>query len=177
MSQHDHRHAHPRAAEAEPAWVHGHPHEPNPAPPSPAATFIVRLPAETADRLATQTTWQAADLHQLPATSVRDCYIVSTGHGISGPFTFDGVRLLDFIAHLGVVEWQTVDVISGDGFGTRLQRRELEADPPQRPSLLAYTRNGQPLRREDGLVRLIVPTEKEDALKQVKWVAEIVIRH
>ena len=29
--------------------------------------------------------------------------------------------------------------------------------------------------RAEGLVRLIVPTEKADALKQVKWVAEIVV--
>ncbi|MCB0075748.1 MAG: molybdopterin-dependent oxidoreductase [Caldilineaceae bacterium] len=48
-------------------------------------------------------------------------------------------------------------------------------DPPTRPSLLAITLDGQPLTREQGLVRLIVPTETDDALKQVKWVAEIVV--
>lgn len=167
---------HHQPAAAEPAWVHGHPHEPNPAPPSPDAAFVVRLSAALSVESVSQTTWQAADLHRLPYTLVRDCYIVSTGHGTSGPFSFGGVRLLDFMANLGIDAWQQVDVISADGFGTRLTRHMLAADPLHHPSLLAYMRNDQPLRREDGLVRLIVPTEKDDALKQVKWVAEMVVR-
>ena len=165
-----HRHSSPAG---EPDWLHGHPHEPNPAPPSPDATFTVRVDAPAPQ--AFQSLWPVADLHALPATTVSDCYIVSTGHGTSGPFTFGGVRLLDFIAHLGIPAWQQVDVISADGFGTRLTRAELRQDPPHHPSLLVYQRNGQSLRREEGLVRLIVPTEKDDALKQVKWVAEIVV--
>ena len=165
-------HQHPAAA-VEPTWIHGHPHEPNPAPPSPAATFTVRVDGATPHTF--QQLWQVADLYALPATTVSDCYIVSTGHGTSGPFTFGGVRLLDFIAHLGIPTWQQIDVISADGFGTRLTKDELAQDPAHHPSLLVYQRNGQPLRREEGLVRLIVPTEKDDALKQVKWVAEIVV--
>jgi hypothetical protein len=34
---------------------------------------------------------------------------------------------------------------------------------------------GQPLTREQGLVRMIVPSERDDALRQVKWVGKIVI--
>jgi hypothetical protein len=41
--------------------------------------------------------------------------------------------------------------------------------------LLATARDGIPLTRADGLVRLIDPRETNDALRQVKWVAEIVI--
>lgn len=167
-------HQHPPAV-TEPAWLHGHPHEPNPAPPSPDATFIVRIASAIERPSSFQTQWSVADLYALPATTVSDCYIVSTGHGTSGPFTFAGVRLLDFIEHLGIPNWQQVDLISADGFGTRLAKDELAQDPPHHPSLLVYQRNGQPLRREEGLVRLIVPTEKDDALKQVKWVAEIVV--
>ena len=144
--------------------------------PQPTAPHRHSSPAGEPDWLhAFQSLWPVADLHALPAITVSDCYIVSTGHGTSGPFTFGGVRLLDFIAHLGIPAWQQVDVISADGFGTRLTRAELRQDPPHHPSLLVYQRNGQSLRREEGLVRLIVPTEKDDALKQVKWVAEIVV--
>jgi hypothetical protein len=35
--------------------------------------------------------------------------------------------------------------------------------------------NGQPLTRAQGLIRLIVPAETDDALRQVKWVTQIVI--
>ncbi|MEZ4676314.1 MAG: hypothetical protein R2932_18990 [Caldilineaceae bacterium] len=40
---------------------------------------------------------------------------------------------------------------------------------------MALTLDRQPLTREQGLIRLVVPTERDDALKQVKWVAEIVV--
>ena len=155
----------------EPDWVHGHPHEPNPAPPSWDTFFVVRLPGGVKRK------YDVADLHRLPLTTVSNCRIVSTGHGTSGPFTFAGVRLLDFLDHVIAtgVHWQTVDVISSDGFGTRLTHNELQNDPGERPSLLAHTLDGHPLTREQGLIRLIVPTETDDALKQVKWVAEIVV--
>lgn len=161
-----HQHSH------EPDWVHGHPHDPNPAPPSTDSRFRLRLPDGT------ERVYDVADLVHLPQTEVSDCYIISTGHESTGPFTFGGIRLLDFLGHMlaANLQWATVDVISGDGFGTRLQRAELEADPAERPSLLALTIDGQPLTREQGLIRLIVPTETDDALKQVKWVGEIVIR-
>ncbi|MEZ4618215.1 MAG: molybdopterin-dependent oxidoreductase [Caldilineaceae bacterium] len=93
------------------------------------------------------------------------------------PFTFGGVRLLAFLNHVIAtgVRWQALDVISSDRFGTRLTRDELAHDPADRPSLLALTLDRQPLTREQGLIRLVVPTERDDALKQVKWVAEIVV--
>jgi DMSO/TMAO reductase YedYZ molybdopterin-dependent catalytic subunit len=164
-------HNHDGAPQSEPAWVHGHPHEPNPAPPTWDTFFYVRLPGGVKRK------YDVADLQRLPPTKVAECYIVSTGHGTSGPFTFTGVRLLDFLQSViaAGVNWQWVDVVSCDGFGTRLTHTDLQQDPPERPALLAYTMDGQPLTREQGLIRLIVPTEKDDALKQVKWVAEIVV--
>lgn len=162
-----HHHAHSQ----EPAWVHGHAHEPNPAPPSPETTFVILLPDGVT------LTWDVSDLQQLPTTAVTDCYIVSTGHGASGPFTFAGVRLQEFLAHVlpAHQRWRTLDVVSADGFGTRLTATDLSQEQPGRPSLLAHTLDGQPLTREKGLVRLIVPTETDDALRQVKWVAQIII--
>ncbi|MCE7987963.1 MAG: hypothetical protein DYG89_42910 [Caldilinea sp. CFX5] len=155
----------------EPAWVHGHAHEPNPAPPAAATRFTVQLPDGNVS------SWDVAELQQLPTTTVADCYIVSTGHGTSGPFTFAGVRLQDFLAQvLGEnADWQQIDVISSDGFGTRLTAADLRQEAKERPSLLAHTLNGQPLTRAQGLIRLIVPTEADDALRQVKWVAQVVI--
>ena len=101
-----------------------------------------------------------------------DCYIVSTGHGTSGPFSFTGVRLRDFVEQHWPGAWTQVEVVSGDGFGTRASRAELTV-PTTRPALLAHTRDRRPLTRADGLVRLIVPGEIDDALRQVKWVAHV----
>lgn len=154
----------------EPAWLHGHAHDPNPAPPSLATSFLLQHPDGTTQVV------DLPDLTVLPATQVADCFIVSTGHGTSGPFTFTGVTLADLLrAQLPVaLSWQTVDVISADGFGTRLGAAEVLA-PTLRPILLAYEIDGAALTRTQGLVRLIVPSETDDALRQVKWVARIVI--
>ncbi len=157
---------------AEPDWVHGHPHEPNPAPPSDDVTITLTLPGGQAQRLTVET------LQSLPFTTVPDCTIVSTGHGASGPFTFGGVTLQALLSAFLPVDanWQFVDVVSGDGFGARLQREEVLDDAGGRPVLLAYMLDGAALSREAGLVRLIAPIETDDALKQVKWVAQIVVK-
>jgi DMSO/TMAO reductase YedYZ molybdopterin-dependent catalytic subunit len=155
----------------EPAWLHGHAHDPNPAPPSADPAFLIHWGES-------QTEVVTVDLlRTLPALEITDCYIVSTGHGTSGPFTFTGVRLVDLIRHLLPLDqpWQQVDVVSADGFGTRIHADELFA-PTTRPIILSYALDGAPLTREQGLVRLIVPSETDDALRQVKWVAEVRIR-
>jgi DMSO/TMAO reductase YedYZ molybdopterin-dependent catalytic subunit len=152
----------------EPAWLHGHAHEPNPEPPSPDATLIVQKPDQVEVQI------EVADLQKLPLTQVDDCWIVSTGHGASGPFTFGGARLVDLLDTLlnASVTWQYATVISADGFGTRIQAKELRT-VTLRPILLAYQMNGAALTRAQGLVRLIVPSETDDALRQVKWVGRI----
>jgi DMSO/TMAO reductase YedYZ molybdopterin-dependent catalytic subunit len=115
-------------------------------------------------------------LKHLPQTHVNECYIVSTGHGTSGPFTFGGVRLADFLAvATSGHSIDFVDVVGADGFGTRLLRAEIEDAAPERSPLLALTLDGLPLTRAGGLVRLIVPGEHDDALKQVKWVERIAL--
>lgn len=161
----------PEKLTEEPAWLHGHPHDPNPTPPSPDSSFMLCQP----DGITINVT--LADLQELPVTQVDDCWIVSTGHGRSGPFTFTGARLLDLIDQVlpsTSVTWHHVDVISADGFGTRLLAQELHT-AATRPILLSYATNHAPMTRAQGLVRLIVPSETDDALRQVKWVARVEI--
>jgi DMSO/TMAO reductase YedYZ molybdopterin-dependent catalytic subunit len=150
-------------------WLHAHAHEPNPQPPSADPTLVVVW-----EHGARQLAVQPADLRALPRTAIPGCFIVSTGHGTSGPFTFGGVRLLDVVRHaIGArTAWHVADVISADGFGTRVTAAELEQDA-LRPILLADELDGAPLTRQQGLARLIVPSETGDALRQVKWIARI----
>jgi len=187
----------------EPAWVHSHAHEPNLQTPAGDGNFVVTLPDGS------RQAFSPVDLESLPHTSVADCLIVSTGHGVSGPFTFGGVRLRDLLESvlsthaaqgtensantvadrseyrsgyrgegrsgpLQPPNWQYIDLVSVDGFGTRLTPADL-ASEGERPILLAYTKDSVPLTRAQGLVRLIVPSETDDALRQVKWLATITI--
>lgn len=141
-----------------------HSHDPNPAPPSADPAFELVLPDGRSQTITVH------DLQQLPVTSVPNCYIVSTGHGTSGPFTFIGATLLDFVRYYCPEPWSQVEVVSADGFGNRVLAVELYQPDPAGPIVLAYAMDGQPLTREQGLVRLIVPSERDDALRQVKWV-------
>lgn len=159
----------------EAAWVHGHAHDPNLLPPEGDGHFVVHTPSGQ------EIPFTTASLAQLPYSEVGGCLIVSTGHGTSGPFTFGGVLLAELLAHVlgqaagqaeGLAAWRQVDVISADGFGTRLFPAHLATGEP---ILLAYHRDGQPLTRTQGLVRLVVPAERDDALRQVKWIARIEI--
>ncbi len=144
-----------------------HSHEPNPAPPTDDPTFKLVLPNGRSQTITVQ------DLQQLPNVSVADCYIVSTGHGTSGPFTFTGATLLAFVSHYCDEPWSQVEVVSTDGFGNRVLAKELHQPDPAGPILLAHEMNGQSLTREQGLVRMIVPSERDDALRQVKWVGKV----
>lgn len=152
----------------EPAWLHPHVHEPNPVPSLTDTTFVLTRPDGTHANIT------IADLALLPQQSATDCYIVSTGHGTSGPFHFEGVAFSDLLVAYGVTDWRYADVISADNFGTRIHRHELNT-PATRPILLTLACDGAPLTRTLGLVRLIVPHEHDDALRQVKWVARIEI--
>ena len=149
-----------------------HAHDPNPAPPTLDSSFQLTLPDGTTEKVT------VTDLQALPKTIVPNCYIVSTGHGTSGPFEFAGVTLLNLVeSRLAEGQgWSEVEVISADGFGNRVQRAELLQPDPAGPILLSYLLDGQPLTREQGLVRMIVPIEKDDALRQVKWVGQLNIR-
>jgi hypothetical protein len=144
----------------EPAWLHGHAHEPNPTPPAADPALTLQRPDGS------EVTLSPADLDRLPACSVSDCYIVSTGHGRSGPFTFSGVALAVLLAAYTSPGWQEADILSADGFGNRVHAHEL-AQTTGHPILLATKLDGSPMTRGQVLVRLIVPSETDDALRQV----------
>lgn len=149
-----------------------HAHDPNPTPPSADSDFVFVGPAGN------EKTITIPELERLPQTSISGCYIVSTGHGTSGPFTFAGVTLLDLIRSRSGYDatWSQVEVISADGFGNRIIMDELLNPDPAGPVLLSIILDGQKMTREQGLVRMIVPGEKDDALRQVKWVGRIVVK-
>jgi hypothetical protein len=80
------------------------------------------------------------------------------------------------IARYAGDRWTAAMVVSADGFGTRVTAEEWRGRPRRarpRPILLAYAIDGRPLTRAEGLVRLIVPSETDEALRQIKWVGEI----
>ena len=163
-----------KAQQVEQDPLRPHAHEPNPDPPSADPTIIFVDPAGAETRITVD------DLQSLPRTSIPECYIVSTGHGTSGPYTFAGVSLLDLIqSRLAPrVSWSQVEVISADGFGNRVMATELRRPwPADRPIMLSYLRDDRKLTRRQGLVRMIVPSETDDALRQVKWVKRIVVRN
>jgi hypothetical protein len=150
-----------------------HAHEPNPEPPSADSTFILALPDGREEAITIQF------LDTFPLTFLPDSYIVSTGHGTSGPFNFGGIPLRSLLTHPAGLfpNYDHVEVISADGFGTRIYRSELKkGDGLSRPVLLAWILDGLPMSREQGAVRLVVPTETDDALRQVKWIGRINIR-
>jgi|GEM_PF-562752 len=145
-----------------------HSHDPNPAPPSPDPDFMLSLPDGKRGLI------KVENLYRLPAVTLTDCYIVSTGHGTTGPFTFAGPTLLSLIQSCTTdTDWNVVEIVSGDGFGTRVTSKELHEPSPSGPIILAYAIDGLPLERDQGLIRLIVPSERDDALRQVKWVKRI----
>lgn len=145
-----------------------HSHDPNPAPPSANPDFLLVLPDGNRCVISPD------DLRSLPQTTIPNCFIASTGHPATGPFAFTGVKLAHFVGHHWPGDWRQVEVISEDGFGTRLSAEEIRA-ATLRPILLACAIDSQPLSRAAGLVRLIVPSETSDALKQVKWIGEVKI--
>ena len=146
-----------------------HSHEPHPNPPSADPNFILQLPGQPNEQI------NPAMLVALPRTSLPQQMILSTGHPATGPFDFAGVTLLDFLrSRLDLASPAfTVEVVSGDGFGTRVRGVEVLTPDPAGPILLADSLDGGPMSRRQGLVRLLVPSEKDDALRQVKWIGEI----
>ena len=147
---------------------HKVPHEPNPVAPNGDGTFVVEF--RSAKMIITLEL-----LASLPQTEYSDCYVASTGHAKSGPYRFEGVTLRDVLTAAGVPPKAEAKVkISGaDGYEVEVST-EPENAPARSPSpLLATQRDGVKLTRELGLVRVIVPTETEDALLQLKWIKTI----
>jgi len=152
------------------------PHRHDPNLQTPAGDGSLRLLPSGGNPL----TIAVADLRRLPLREIPRFTIVSTGHGTSGPFSFGGAALQDVVSAWAapLPAHFSVEVVSADGFGNRIEDGELRHPPEAGPILLAFLRDGAPLTRDEGLVRLIVPSETKDALRQVKWVSEIrVVAH
>lgn len=149
---------------------HTHPHDPNPIPPSGDPAFALVFDGRSR-------TINLPTLHSLPQTEIYGCTIVSTGHGTSGPFCFGGVLLRDLLewAEIPISEDDVINLRSADGFGALLFLADLTAAPAERGPLLATRIDGAPLSRAQGLVRLIVPGEVDDALLQVKWLSIVTV--
>lgn len=145
-----------------------HRHDPNPAPPSPDPAFTLITANGQSQTLTPD------DLTRLPQSQSRPFYIVTTSHGTSGPFIFRGVTLLDLLQQFPPLPPHfQVEAISGDGFGTRIESEELFRPHANGPVLLSTHRDGQMMTRPQGLIRLIIPSETDDALRQVKWLATL----
>lgn len=145
-----------------------HAHDNNSEPPSADPTLKFVHPNGRA-RLIT--------LHQLahdyPQT-VLPAYTYTTDHGQHGPYRLGGVALADLIeAELGEESYSQVEVISADGFGNRVWAAELKKPAAEETILLCISSNGQKLTRAQGVVRLVVPSETDNALRQIKWVATV----
>jgi hypothetical protein len=148
-----------------------HSHEPNLEPPTADSAVTLVTPDEQEILVTVEELREG-----FTAVTLPNCYIISTGHGTSGPFTFTGVRLLDLIQKYAEESWSQLEVVSADGFGNRVMAAELYDSGLAGPILLAYAIDGDQLTRGQGLVRMIVPSERDDALRQVKWVEVVRIR-
>ncbi len=110
-----------------------------------------------------------ADLAALPQSSLT--YSYTTDHGPHGPYELSGVALRGLISAEIASALTEIEVISADGFGNRIFANEL-ADTSG-PILLCTHSDGAPLSRQHGLIRLVVPSETDNALRQIKWVQTI----
>lgn len=144
-------------------------HEPNFAPPYAKADISLLGPDGTTS------TFKPEHLSSLPRSKLSGCFIVSTGHGTSGPFEFEGVTLRDLVQmHFPKsFDWAHLEILAADGFGTRVRKDEIYSSSDVEPILLADTIDNRPMTRDEGLIRLIVPSERVDALRQVKWISQI----
>ena len=205
MSQQDGpSHRPPSHHGAEPAWLHGHAHEPNLQPPAGDGDFVVSAPSgrqvvsladlqalpyiAVADCLIVSTGHGTSGPFAFGGVRLSD--LIDSVLGARRSSETGENTVADRGEYRGEYRgesreedrgvppqqpaWQYADLVSADGFGTRLAPADLAATAG-RPVLLAYTLNGIPLTRAQGLVRLIVPSETDDALRQVKWLAMITI--
>lgn len=140
-------------------------------PPGDDPTFRLVLPNGR------QRVWNVADLLALPPT-ILPAYTFVTDHGAHGPYRLQGAALRDVVAAVWDGVWQEAEVVSADGYSNRVQREEVEGGNSAEiaPILLCYAANDQPLTRRHGLIRLVVPSETDNALRQIKWVHAIRLR-
>jgi hypothetical protein len=93
---------------------------------------------------------------------------------------FDGVDLREVLKLAGVKFGKEAKgghlnsflvVEAADNYRVVFAMSELEADLTDKVILVADTRDGKPLSKEEGNLRLVVPDEK----KQARWVRQVVV--
>ena len=101
-------------------------------------------------------------------------YRYTTDHGQHGPYRLTGVALRDLLAAelSPQTDWEQAEVISVDGYGNRVWASET-ADLTHGPILLCWLCDGRELTPQQGRIRLVVPSETDNALRQIKWVKTI----
>lgn len=146
-----------------------HSHDNNESPPDNNLDILLTRPDGSTVSIA------AAALAHYPQSLIPH-YEYTTDHGKHGPYQLRGVALYDLIQQEVPAEWHEVEVLSADGFGNRVFREELERPMAVGPILLCTHTNGRPLGRAEGAIRLVVPSETDNALRQIKWVREIRVK-
>ena len=117
---------------------------------------------------------KAAELAKLPRREVKG----KTHDGAEAMFS--GVELREVLKLAGVkfgdegkksnlVSYLTVEAT--DNYRAVFAMSELESDFTDKVILLADKRDGKPLAKEEGNLRLVVPDEK----KQARWVRQVVV--
>ena len=117
---------------------------------------------------------KAADLSKLPRREVK-----GKTHDGAGA-TFAGTELREILKLAGVKFGKEAKgshlnsflvVEAADDYRVVFAMSELEADLTDKVILLADTRDGKPLSKAEGNLRLVVPDEK----KQARWVRQVVV--
>ncbi len=136
-------------------------------PPDDITAITVTLPDGS------QQTIDVADLAQMKRSAVSYSFV--TDHGVHGPYRLGGVALSDLLTAVlpADMEFGRVSVISADDFATTFDKDDLR--PNDTPMLLCDSSDDQQLTRQRGLIRLVVPADHDDALRQIKWVRTIAI--
>lgn len=138
-------------------------HHNNTTIPETSASIYLALVAE-------ETKLSLDDLKKNYPQSVIEAYTYVTNHGTFGPYRLEGVSLLDLIPE-SLTDWSEIKVIGADGFSNTLTRAELSE--AKEPAMLYYLRDGQALEPQHGPIRLVVPTETDNAIRQIKWVQRV----
>ena len=138
---------------------------------SPKNTEPFLLRAITQDDKNYELKW--ADLAKLPRRDVKG----KTHDGAEA--TFSGVELREVLKLAGVKFGKEAKgahlksyllVEAADDYRVVFAMSELEPDMTDKVILLADKRDGKPLSKEEGNIRLVVPDEK----KQARWVRQVI---
>ena len=143
-----------------------HKHHNNTTPPEGNTNITINKPDGTSIEVSLEQLQNNYPLSIIPA------YTYVTDHGVHGPYRLEGVSLKDLLASMH--DWSEVEVLSGDGFGNRITKAEVldKGDP----IMLYFKTDNELLERKHGLIRLVVPAETDNALRQIKWVKTVNIK-